>query len=38
MEHLVKAAGDEARSMGKLMRIDDNFDYYGEDDVYDDDI
>ncbi len=26
MQHLAKAAADEARSMGKLMRIDDDFD------------
>ncbi len=32
MEHLAKAAGDEARSMGKLMRVDNNYDDYYEDD------
>ena len=30
MRHLAKAAADEARSMGKLMRIDDAFDDYDE--------
>ena len=30
MEHLAKAAGDEARSMGKLMRVDNNYDDYYE--------
>ncbi len=34
MQHLAKAASDEARSMGKLMRIDENFDKY--DDAWDD--
>ncbi len=33
MEHLAKAAAAEGRSMGKLMRIEDDFDeYYEEDD------
>lgn len=39
MKHLVKAASDEARSMGKLMRIDDIFDdedTYDDNDIYDD--
>ena len=29
---LAKAAGDEARSMGKLMRVDSNYDDYYEED------
>ena len=36
MHHLAKAAGDEARAMGKLMRIDENFDRYDDDDTWDD--
>ena len=32
MSHLAKAAADEARSMGKLMRIDEDYDYYDDDD------
>ncbi len=35
MQHLAKAAADEARSMGKLMRIDEDYDDY--DDYEDDD-
>ena len=31
MEHLAKAANDEARSMGKLMRIDNNYDDFFDD-------
>ena len=32
MEHLVRAAADEARSMGTLMRIGDEYDIYDDDD------
>ena len=34
MDHLVKAASAEARSMGKLMRIEDDedYEYYDDDD------
>ncbi len=35
MQHLAKAAADEARSMGKLMRIDDFNDYDDDDENYD---
>ena len=34
MEHLAKAAADEARSMGTLMRIDEDYEYYDDDDDF----